>query len=493
MKLKSVLKSTVLVFFYSVLGFIFAYLFRTILARNATVAEYGLFYALYALFTTFMIFTDLGLGQSILRTIVNLNVNNQKQKIKSLLVYILFFQVVLSLIIFLIVMLFSRSLLAAMHTTNVVPLILIGLWFITLPIPVFLVSIFSGFQKPQFSGLIDPTRHILAVIIMSMLLFFYHNPYAPFIAYACINILMLLIYFPFVLKVFPDFINLKLRFNLKILKEVFIYGLYIALIGVINIVMTQTDTLMLTFYKGLEVVGLYQTAIPLAALIPFFTLSIITVAYPMITDLYTRKKFIQLQFGINLIYKYVAILSVPIAIVLFSYPETIIQLIFGGAYVSAASTLKILVVFGLFSMIIGINAAILLAIGKPKELSKIMIFAAITNVIINAILIPRYSMNGAAIATCISAGIAMVLSSFKIQKNIHVNLPWVSWIGSLIIGVLTIIVINYLKTTIIMSNLWLTAGVIGCVAGLFYLISLLLSRIVSFSEVKYFVEMIIKK
>jgi O-antigen/teichoic acid export membrane protein len=492
MYLKKALRGTILIFIYSIIAFVIAYIFRIILARSFSVAEYGLFYAVFAFFSTIVIFTDLGLGQAVLKHVVDFNVKKQDQKVKSILVYSLYFQVIMSIVIFLILLLFMGTISKNLFkTSEPIYFILMGIWFVTISVPTFLANIFLGFKRPEISGTLELFRQVVAVLLTLLFLFFNLGIKSPFLAYASINILMIFIYAPFIRIVFPKFFKVKSKFDKKTLFKVIQYGFYVALAGMISVILTQTDTIMLTYFKGLEAVGLYQVAVPIAGIVAFVSTAIVTVSYPLISELYTSKKIKELREGISLIYKYGLILSLPIAIVIISYSETIISLLFGAQYLAAALTLKIMAVTAIFGLLLCINNSMLLAMGFPKIITRNMFYAALLNIALNVVLIPKYSIVGAATATLISTLIALILSLAVLKKKIRVYVPIKKWFIAIIISVLTVMLMAVLKSNLSM-NWILETAIIFFLSALFYSVTSIMFKVVDINEIKYLIRLTLK-
>ncbi|MGV8168632.1 MAG: flippase [Candidatus Nanoarchaeia archaeon] len=492
MVMKKALRGAILVFIYSIIGLIFAYLFRIMLTRNLTVYEYGLFYAIFAFFSSLTIFTDLGFSQAVLKYVVDFRVKRNKEAIKGVLLYSLLLQLLLSFIILVIILLFRNSLSADFFTSNEpIYLVLMGFWFLTLPLQTFLVSLFLGFEKSGTGGSLDMFRQIGAFALASLFLFLHFGEKSPFFAYACLNILTLLVYIPFIKKTFPDFFKVRARFTFKQIVSLIKYGSYIVFASITGIILTQTDSLLLTYFKGVEAVGLYQSAVPLANMIIYISAAITTVSFPLVSRLYAQKKKKEIVDGIKIIYKYCFFLGIPFAIIIFAYSDLILSLMFGPQYAVASLALKILTITALFNLITSINNSLIIATGFPKEIAKNMLYVAVLNLILCIILIPPYGIVGAAIATAISFFFALILSTYRLRKIIKIKVPIWSWIINILIGVAVLFVINFLRKAI-NTNWIIEAGIILVAAGVIYLALALLFKIIDVKEIKNYVEMVLK-
>lgn len=85
--------------------------------------------------------------------------------------------------------------------------------------------------------------------------------------------------------------SIDLRFG----KELVIFSISLMFTGIAGFVMTWTDTLMLGYYKTSEVVGLYNSAAPLAKLLPIFLSSAGFIYPPLATTLYAQGKVEELK------------------------------------------------------------------------------------------------------------------------------------------------------------------------------------------------------
>ena len=493
MYLKKAIHGTIVVFIYTILAGLLWYLFRTILARNLSVAEYGLFFAVYSFIAFFQIFTDFGLPQSVSKHMIDLKEKNKRRSIKSLVVYSLYFQLILSIIIYTAFVLSAAWLSNHYFNANATTLIVIlGIWFLTMPLTIFFQNIFLGFQRPGLVASIDLLRSLSVVLISSVLLYVGMGIKSPVIAYLCVNFIIILIYAPFVKKLFPDFTQLKAKFDKRLMKSVLTFGFMVSFSGVIWTVLTQTDTLILTYFRTMEEVGLYQIAVPLANLLLYAVIAINLVAYPMVAELSARKDEKKLSQGINLFYKYIFMLVIPIVVVIFSFSDLVINILFGSKYIAAAAALKILIISALFSSLTLFNNSVLSAIGHPKTVAKTMSIAAVLNLCLNLYFVPKYGIVGASGSTMTSFILALFLSTNSLRKRVRVYVPLKSWALTFLVGGLTAFFIYYIKEWLNI-NMWGELALIGVLAGILYFGVLYLLRILDIEEIKGIVRTLLEE
>ncbi len=171
--------------------------------------------------------------------------------------------------------------------------------------------------------------------------------------------------------------------------------------GSILLVMGWIDRIMLGIYTNEAQVGIYAVALRVAAIstIPMFGIN--SIAAPKFTELYNTGKHQELKRLVNQAARLNFWGSFPIIIICLLFPGIILSL-FGAQFTGGIMVLLILCVGRFGGSACGLIAPLLRMLGKEQALNLILFGAAILNVILNLILIPRFGINGAAIASMVS-------------------------------------------------------------------------------------------
>jgi O-antigen/teichoic acid export membrane protein len=90
--------------------------------------------------------------------------------------------------------------------------------------------------------------------------------------------------------------------------------------------------------------------------------------------------------------------------------------IFGQAYAPAATALKLLLISLLFVALHGTSRNVFLAHDRLGVETVVMAMGVVLNVALNLFWIPRYGLNGAALATAVAEGFALVGCAFAIER-----------------------------------------------------------------------------
>ena len=351
---------------------------------------------------------------------------------------------------------------------------------------------FQGFQKMVLFASVDLTRMLLILAIIFVGFKFNHGILSAVIAYIAAPVALLIIYSPiFAKKVFPKFGSSKIIFDPKIIKKMTKFGMYVIAVDFGWLLLGYTDSMVLTYFAGLTSVGLYNVVLPTASVLTYFPKAVANVVLPLSSELWVKGKNTILKAGMELLYKYTIIVTLPLAMIMFSFTDILIKVLFGSEYLPAANSLKILSVGMIFSSLYFINANFLAGIGKPEINSKIVYGAALFNLIFNIILIPLIGIVGAAIITTISYFIMMLVGLIEIKKYIEISLPIKIWIKCIFSGIVFIMMIELLKS-LINLNLWLEMAVVISTTGAVYLLMLFLMKVIDIKELANLYKRIVR-
>jgi len=205
--------------------------------------------------------------------------------------------------------------------------------------------------------------------------------------------------------------NLDEKSRREVRNELLNYSIPLLFFGIVSTLFYWIDSAMIGYFKSSIEVGLYNSATPIAMLL-FITYELFSqLFFPMINREYGRKNFNKIKELSKQVSKWVLMINLPALIILFFFPEIIINLLFGSAYVGASRALQILVVGTFVSSLFSISNSLVSMTGKSKIVLMNILIATTINVILNYFFIPAESVfgisningiNGAALATTIS-------------------------------------------------------------------------------------------
>ncbi|WP_049923567.1 flippase [Halopiger djelfimassiliensis] len=182
-------------------------------------------------------------------------------------------------------------------------------------------------------------------------------------------------------------------------RELLSFSLPLVVSTVIGVLLIQTDTLMLGYFRSSYEVGLYNAAYPLAT-----GLTVVLSAFGFLyLPIASRLDAAGERDAIDDIYatstKWVYIVTFPLFLLLVVFPADMVSLFFGSSYADAASVLPILAAGFFLSVVAGRDRETLSAVGATTWIAVGNVAGLLANVGINLALIPRYGFLGAGIAS----------------------------------------------------------------------------------------------
>ena len=195
-------------------------------------------------------------------------------------------------------------------------------------------------------------------------------------------------------------------------------ALPLALIAGLQVINTCADIIMLGLLRTSEEVGIYRVVAQSGLLITFVMQTIGMVAGPYIARFYSQKDHHNLQKIITICTRAIFVISFPIALVLSIWGSQVLGLLFGEGYIRGHTALIILSTGLLLFNIIGPVGLLLEMTGHEKQAVIRVAFTAILNIILNLVLIPKFGINGAALATVTS----LIVSQIILRKFVSTQL-----------------------------------------------------------------------
>jgi O-antigen/teichoic acid export membrane protein len=238
---------------------------------------------------------------------------------------------------------------------------------------------------------------------------------------------------------------------------------------------TVLDSTMLGFIKNDASVGRYTAAIKINKMMNTLITSIGVVLIPRLSYYIKKREVEKIKELIDISYNYVFLLSIPIAVGLYTLGDEIIEIFSGAGFASAAVTLRILtpiVIVIPFSVVTNIQTFV--PMGKEKLIMVSTFTGAVVNMVSNAILIPSYAENGAAVATVAAETIVTVICFFNIRRFFDMKKVFKEY-WQYIIATIPIIPI-YKVAKIVVKNIWVRTLAVVIISATAYFVILIVLR-----------------
>ena len=221
----------------------------------------------------------------------------------------------------------------------------------------------------------------------------------------------------------PDILNLKLSFDKELWKQMVKYSLPLTVAGFAGQINEVADRLFIKFTLPDDIamaeLGIYSACYKLALALYIFIQAFRLASEPFFFAQF-REKHAEKMYAATM--KYFVVFSSLIGLVLLLYMDWV-QHFIGKNFREGIHVVPILMLSYIFLGII-FNLSIWYKLtGKTKQGAMVSIFGATVTIILNAILVPRFSYEGAAWATLICYFLTMILSYFLGQQFYPVKYP----------------------------------------------------------------------
>ena len=286
-----------------------------------------------------------------------------------------------------------------------------------------LFTSFSDFYTTIFQANLRMEYNIIAKLVFKFLsagliiwiIFSQGTLMQVFIAFVCSEMVKTIISYLFSRKL----VRPRFEIDFRVWKFLFRESLPIALTSIVGIIYYKIDIVMLSQMEGNVAVGIYSAAYKLfepATIIPH---AVMISLFPVMSTLFTTSKD-KLVKSYKLGLKYLLISGIAITIGIMLLSDKFILLIYGTEFANSATVLQILILSLVFTFANYVMLHLLVSMGKQKLNTLSMGLCATVNVILNFILIPVLSYNGAAIATVATNIVLFVACFYFVSKHLQV-------------------------------------------------------------------------
>jgi len=198
------------------------------------------------------------------------------------------------------------------------------------------------------------------------------------------------------------------------------------LLTVVVMVNAQTDVIMLGSLLGPAATGVYVVAVRCAQMLGFIMVAVDAVLGPTIAALHAAGETDRLQALLTRSARTVLALTLPVALAIVLLGHWIL-LIFGEPFTAGRGALTVLCVGQLVSAGTGSVLLILVMTGHDWQALCGMAGGTMLNILLNALLIPRWGIEGAALATVVSMVLLNLILLLIIRRRLRLDPSAIGW------------------------------------------------------------------
>ncbi|MDY9927601.1 flippase [Methanosarcina sp.] len=402
---QSIAKNSLFLLSGQIISIVFGFFYFIYMARYLGAEDLGILS--FALSFTIIIglLGDLGLSSLMTR-----EVSRNQSLAPKYLGNVLFIKVFLAIVTFGVVVIVINVLDYSEHTIKIVYIITVS--NLLANFTQIFNSIFQAFERLEYLSLGIILNSALMLIGISFAVEQNFDLIYFAFVYLAVNAIVL-VYSLFTCLIKFAVPNLKIDWTFW--KQTILESMPFWLNSVFVIIYFKIDMVMLSTMDGDTVVGWYAASYRLIDALGFIPAVLMSTMYPVFSKFHISSKD-SLEFAFRKSFKILTITAIPIGIGTTLLAERIIVLIYGVEYTPSVIALQILIWASVLSFINYTPATYLTSTDKQRMLMVFTSLGATFNIILNFILIPLFSYNGAAIATVSTELIVGILMFHKIHR-----------------------------------------------------------------------------
>lgn len=400
----SYMKNTGMVAIATAVENILSYIIILVLSRTLGAEGLGQYSFLFAFVGFFFIFSDWGMSPLMVR-----DLSRDFKDVDKYVSNILTFKTLLLLISFVV---YAITIFFIGKNDLISALFVVGLLTLASSYGRFFKNILRVQHKAKTIAWSSIIERLVALLVGIVVLWLFRSLFLFVIVLFASQVIKTLILWLVAKKHFTYAFSLQWPF----LKDLFKQGYPFILIVAFASVYVRIDTLFLSFMQGDVVTGWYNAAYKLINILNVIPMVLLTFGFPLFSKLYkTSKKNLQKLLEKLLYYSMVLLLPIVVGVMLLS--SRIIEFVYDFQSPETALVFQILIIAQVFVFLTTLLSQFMAACDKQIQFAIIAGIGAGINILFNILLIPKYSLYGAAIATTITYALMFVIMYFYIQKN----------------------------------------------------------------------------
>lgn len=189
------------------------------------------------------------------------------------------------------------------------------------------------------------------------------------------------------------------------------------------------DAYMLPFYTSTEMVGIYKTCANVSSIAAMALVAMNTTIQPKISQLYHQGKHEDVMKLCVKFSRLIFLMNIPIFGMIIFGSKLMILFAYGKEFVPGYLALSILAIGQIFNVGCGPVAQLLNVTGYHKQFRNISLLGAFLNLGLIFVLIPKWGIEGAAVANAVSMAVWNIIGSIYIKKKFGYYIAYIPFIN----------------------------------------------------------------
>lgn len=442
-----VFKASSVIILFTLLSAPLGYLLRILFARTLSIELFGLLYAVIAFFLLITQYTDLGFGYALTYFIPKFIKNNETTNIWNSYIYCLiisfFFSSFLGIILFFTANWFSLYYFKHPASQNLIYIFLLFTIINSLLNSTY--YLFVALQKEIYYSSKETIRLLISVVCA---LFFYISNQGSIITYSLswiMGYLGVVIFYVFLILTKESKIITSFTIEKKLLKKLSIYAIPTIFTSIITSFIAMTDIALLTYFKGVREVGIYNVFFPIAMIPSMFLIPLNSFLLPFTSHVDTLDKE-KIEKLISKIFVYIPLIVWYFSLFIILFPESTVTILFGSKWALVSKwPLMLLSVSIIFFSLANYLTVLALGLGLVRNRMQIGLSVAAINLLFNIFFISQWGVMGVVISNGLIYIMSTILYTILLKKKIAFKIPVSGYIEILLMSIILILTTQLLR------------------------------------------------
>lgn len=401
-----VVKNSSFLILASLISNVIMFLLTLVTARYLGTYNFGLISSALSVIGIFGVFCDLGLGYYAIQKVSRDHSLTSKYFGTAFIL-----RLILSVLTFIAYVIFS--ILSGFTGNALGVMIVVGVYMFFNALTNFYYSLYQSNEEMHYQTIVNTVYNVGVFLLALLFIYLKYDVVWIAAAYPIAIIISFILGCVIKIRHYPKF---TYDFSREFLKELVINSIPFGITSVFTSIYFWIAAIILTFMSGSVAVGLFSSSQKIILVLSALFALLSNAVFPIMSQL-----FVQDKEKLNALYqkmlKYMLIASVPIAIGSVIYSYDIINIVFGSEYLEATLCLSVLMSAVIFMFLSGTTSTLLNAINKQFLVTKVAAAGALFSVIVNYILISRYSYVGASITSVLTELVVLILMLYSLNKT----------------------------------------------------------------------------
>ena len=465
------------------------YIIKVILSNELSVYEIWILYWIISLITLIAWFNDFWMTESLYKFLPQYITEKRYDKVKEILLYALWTQLVTAIIIFFIFYFWSNYIWINYFKSEIAieTLKIFSFFFVFSNIFQVISTFFLAIQNTFLTKLIDFIR-MISILVFTLSIFFLWKWNIINYSYSWLIWLCIWIIFSYIIfyhKYYKIYLKwVKITTDFEHYKTIFKYAILVFLWAQAWTILWQMDMQMIIYLLWTEDAWYYTNYLSLMW-IPFLIIApIFSLLFPVFSEMNSKWETKKIKLVKNIFEKNFLSLWIAFNVLLFIFWEVIAYIFFWEKFLMSWTIIKYSALFLVFNFLLQVNFSIMASIWKVKERLHIILYALALNFVLNLIFINLFWVVWSALATWIGWIFIRFMSEKKLWKDYSTSYDFIYIFKNilLLVGMWIIVYLVLPKNIILISRLTLFFEVM-IISAIYFLIYL----IFNYKDFKYFI------